>query len=195
MSLLLSVQGPAVSGSGASVVKFVDAGTALEIFTGSGFSAVRFTDGGTGTVQDNSGSGFSVVRFTDDGAGVIVNPRVILPPGGGPPPPRKRAKKRQVVDRPLQWKPWSPEPETPEYHQPDRPVPYAPLPLGPVAPSLDPILAPAAARQRARETEARFHAAQDRAAVGHSTIVLFASGVGRVIPPEMLSVLRQLATN
>src|SRR5712691_1771164 len=128
MSLLLSVQGPAVSGSGASVVKFVDAGTALEIFTGSGFSAVRFTDGGTGTVQDNSGSGFSVVIFTDDGAGVIVNPRVILPPGGGPPPRKTRAKRRQQ-DRPLKWEPWSPEPELPSV-VPERPLPrLQPLPL------------------------------------------------------------------
>lgn len=217
MSILVALQAPSITGSGASTVQFVDAGVALEIFTGSGASAVKFSDAGSGievftgsgssrvpffdagvgnVLVDITGSGASVVRLVDDGIGQVVNPRVFID-GGGPPPPKSRAKKkRKVVDRPLKWEPWSPEPEAPAYISPERPLPRVqPLPLGPVAPSLDPILAPAAARQRARETEARFHAAQDRTATGHSTIVLISSGVGRVIPPEMLSMLRQLATN
>jgi hypothetical protein len=110
MSLLLSVQGPNVSGSGASVVRFVDAGTALEIFTGSGFSVVKFSDVGT-ALEVFAGSGFShvllvdggsgsetfsaagatVVLFLDAGVGQAVNPAIAPSSGGGPPPaPRRR---------------------------------------------------------------------------------------------------------
>lgn len=224
MSLLLVLQGaiPAVTGSGASVVGFTDAGVALEIFVGTGASAVRFVDAGAG-LEAFFGSGASVVVFTDGGVGVVITPitgsgasflifgdsgQGSIPEepssggggGGGfvwqwkpnqkkqPVVHGKKRSKKKVVPA-LLYRGHEDEPRLPRVV-----IDLTPLPLdtalftgfmGAVNAASDP--------QRARaRVRARWYAAHAITGAGGSVIRFKSLGRGKVVPADVMSLLRLL---